>query len=165
MKSFLFFTLFGILFLVPKQENNYLFKIERSIDADAIYYKVNTTSNGNLNQKNPIDVFWLRHSKDDEKEPLTWVQENYSYGVEIIAITPNVARFQFAAYDKRDLILKRDKSGKFKVFLKQKNDFSVLKQVNIQIDGGTFWLPEIKKVDIHTLNSQTGKKQLETIVP
>lgn len=52
-----------------------LFIIERSRDMDEVWYSLNTVKNGNLDERMPINVFWVRKSTNNKKDPLTIIQK------------------------------------------------------------------------------------------
>ena len=57
-------------------KNNLLFKIERNRDADEIYYELNPDETGRPDKKEPVKVYWVKHTQNGKTEPLTWIQKN-----------------------------------------------------------------------------------------
>ena len=142
-----------------------LFKIERSKDANQIFYNLNTINNNKLNPENPINIYWIRKTEGGKIKPLTWIQKHYAYGVDYTYASENFAKFHFVSSNKRDFILKRDKTGDFKVFTQLNNKEVEVNRIFIQIDGGTFWFPNISHVELHTKDPLTHKNIVEIIVP
>ena len=161
--------LLGFIFLnfTIETENtkNILFKIERSKDLNTVYYKVNTDKYGNLIKNKPIEIFWIKYSEKARKEPLTWIQDNYSYGLKFLKIEKRSAKFQFVSYEKKNFNLRKDKNGKYKVYTLSKGKEVEVKRIYVHINGGTFWVPEISKVELHAKCSVSGSKSIEIIKP
>jgi hypothetical protein len=139
--------------------------IERSRDTDKIHYQINLTDSGNINQDEPITIFWKRHTKNGIEEPLTWIQNNFSYGLKYKSIDHNEAVFQFVGYSKRNFQLKRNQDGLFCVFTESKGEFVELNKIFIQIDGGTLWVPEISRIEIHSKLVNNGAIFQEILKP
>ena len=64
-KSILILSIFVLFidssFINETQNKSYhLFKIERSNDANEIFYDINTEKTGRLNINNPINPYWFR---------------------------------------------------------------------------------------------------------
>jgi hypothetical protein len=141
-----------------------LFKIERSRDADEIYYEVRVTDEGQLDQKNPIDIFWIRHTKDGAVEPLTRIQRKLSYGLSFLNITDDQALFRFAAFSKV-MTLQKTADGRYHVFTLVNGATVEVERIFIQFDGGTFLLPKISRVELHVISPETNKHYAELIHP
>lgn len=144
---------------------NHLFKIERSKDANEIFYDINSTLSGKLNTENPIQVYWIKHAEKAQAEPLTWIQEKYSYGLKFLKVSENEAEFQFVSYNKRNFFIKKLERNVFKVFTISEKKLVEVNRIFIQIDGGTFWLPKISRVELHATNVKSGAKTIEIINP
>ncbi|PJA08716.1 MAG: DUF4833 domain-containing protein [Flavobacteriales bacterium CG_4_10_14_0_2_um_filter_32_8] len=143
----------------------HLFKIERSKDANEIFYDINLEKTGTLSITEPIYPYWRRQTEGGAIKPLTWIQQHYAYGLEYVYASGNYAKFHFVSYKKRDFVLKKNASGDFKVFTQLNNKEVEVNRIFIQIDGGTFWFPKISKVELHTKEAVTNKNIVEIIKP
>lgn len=141
------------------------FKIERSRELNEIIYEIGTNENGNLNVSEPIRVYWIKHTDGNKIEPLTWIQQNYAYGLRFFDVTENDAKFQFVSYKYRKFFVKRNRKGIFKVYTKSLNRIVEVRRIFIQFDGGTFWIPNISKVELYVKDILTGDQFVETIKP
>ncbi|WP_372776649.1 DUF4833 domain-containing protein [Mangrovibacterium sp.] len=141
-----------------------LFKIERSRDADEIYYEVRVTEDGHLDQKNPIDIYWIRHTKNGAVEPLTRIQRKLSYGLNFLDITNDQAHFRFAAFSKV-MTLQKTADGRYHVFTRVNGQNAEVERIFIQFDGGSFLLPKISRVELHVFSAETNKHYAELIHP
>jgi hypothetical protein len=144
-----------------------LFYVGRSLNEDIIVYELNTDENGNLQKEAPIRMYWLRKTENNRTEPLTWIQNKYSYGLKFIEggnIPKGEYHFHFAGYMERTLVLKNSPKG-YKVFTLINNMPIELSHIFIHITGGTFWVPTIPKVEIHGQDPKTGQKTVDVIYP
>lgn len=158
---------FGLLFvgfISPSPSPN-LFSIGRSKDANEIFYTINLDNSYKLNTENPINVYWIKKTESNKIEPLSWIQKKFAYGLVYLSKSENYAKFRFAAYDKRVFELKKNKNNEFKVFTISGNKEVEVNRIYIYITGGTFWMPEIPKVELFATVSGTDKKIKETIIP
>jgi hypothetical protein len=103
-------------------ERQFLFKIERTRDADEVYYDANLLADGSLHLENPVNVYWVRHTGDGHHEPLTWMQKRYAYGINILERATDRVVFQFVSYSKMAFVLRRDRHGVFKVYVANTHD-------------------------------------------
>lgn len=145
--------------------NKQLFSIGRSKDANEIFYSINLEKNNKLNIEEPIKVYWLKRIEKNSIEPLTWIQNKFAYGIVYLKKSDSYAKFRFAAYDNRVFELKKNKNNEFKVFTISENKEVEVNRIYIYITGGTFWIPEIPKVELFATISGTDKKIKETIIP
>lgn len=145
--------------------SNSLFKIERSKDANEIYYELKTLSNNSLDKENPINIYWVRNTEGGKTKPLTWIQQHYAYGLEFISSSQQKAKFHFVSYDKKEFTLKKDVEGNFKVFTVKDKKEVIVNRIFIQIDGGSFWFPTISRVELHTTDPLTDIDEVEIIHP
>ena len=151
----------------PDYDNSPLFIINRSRDANEIWYSINSDQNGQINDEKPIQAFWVKKEKNDRIEPLTWIQKKYAYGVKVLgADLKNVDKwkFQFVSYSKRSFILKK-KDGQYKVFTTSNGKEIEVTRIFVQIDGGSFWVPTISYVKLIGVCPQTHKVVTEIITP
>ena len=80
-------NIFSFAFEPGNEENNILFKIGRNRDANEIHYEVKTTAYGTLDLEEPIKIYWIKYNKHGTVEPLTIIQQNFSYGLKFLERT------------------------------------------------------------------------------
>jgi len=142
-----------------------LFTIERSRDADKVYYEIARDSFGRLHTQEPIKVYWILHTQDNQTAPLTRIQRNFSYGLHFKEISPTRAIFQFASSKERDFELKKSVQGEYRVYTQSGNRMLELQKMYIEFAGGTHLLPKIGRVDLYLLDTATGKTVIEALEP
>ena len=142
-----------------------LFKIERSKDANQILYDVNIKQTGDFDAKNPINVYWIKNTKGGKIEPLTWIQKKYAYGLKYLNVNDDFATFQFVSYNKMFFTLRKKKDNQFEVYTKYNGNLLKMDRIFIQLDGGSFWVPNITAVKVYAKNVKTGEDVIEVIKP
>ena len=133
------------------EHENYLFKINRSRDADEIRYTVNLNKSGIPDKMLPIKAYWVRKTKNLETEPLTWIQNKYAYGIRIVqpfSTQHENLKFQFVSFAEQTFELRKTVNGKFKVFTVIENKEIEVARIFVQIDGGSFWVPSVPYVKL-----------------
>ncbi|MDG1476445.1 MAG: DUF4833 domain-containing protein [Vicingaceae bacterium] len=142
-----------------------LFKIERSKDNNQIFYDVNIDGSGNFDAENPINIYWIRNTEGGKIKPLTWIQKKYAYGLKFLKIDKDFATFRFVSSKKMYFTLKKNNNNHFEVYSKYKDQLLNINRIFIQIDGGTFWFPNITAVEVYAKNVKTGEDVIEIITP
>jgi len=158
----LFFTLF-VFSLEAFGEHPRLFSIERSRDANIICYSLNLDKSNRLQTDEPIQVNWLMKTNDNKTSPLSWVQNRFSYGIVYLVKTEAYAKFHFAGYKARVFELKKNQFGAYKVFTISEGKEVEVDRIFIYITSGTFWMPEIPKVELYAKLVGNGQPYIETI--
>lgn len=152
----------------PEGVENLLFYIQRTINSNTIVYSLNQDEDGNLNEKEPIKVFWKKYAQGGKIDPLTYIQRNYSYGVEakLFDAEKKSYYFEFVSYHKkRFYLMKSDTDNKYHVYGYVNNKLSVLQNILIRIEGGSFWVPNIKNVEVKAYDPSTKSEIVEIIKP
>jgi hypothetical protein len=147
------------------ETSSLLFKIGRSKDSNEIIYLANTVRNEQLNPGNPITPYWRKQTSGNIKESLTWIQQKYAYGLKYISKSDQNAVFQFVSYNKRNFELKKKRNGEYAVFTLSGKEEVEVHRIFIQIDGGTFWVPKISRVELHATAVNSRKPLIEIIIP
>ena len=142
-----------------------LFKIERSKDNNQIFYDVNVDKNGNFNNEEPINIYWIKNTEGGTTKPLTWIQKKYAYGLKFLKISDDYATFRFVSSKQMYFTLKKDNKNHFEVYSKYKGQILNINRIFIKIDGGTFWFPNITAVEVYAKNVKTGEDVVEIITP
>ncbi|MBW6480423.1 MAG: DUF4833 domain-containing protein [Bacteroidales bacterium] len=150
-----------------KFNETYLFKIERSRDADIIYYKLNINSDGLIDQNEPLEIFWIKHSDRNQKEPLTRIQNSLSYGVKYLEKTKKKLLFRFQSANERDFIITTDDvlNSSYRVYTKVNGKLMIFEKMYIHFGNESFWNPKIDQIDLHVSDPHTGKKIVDTFKP
>ncbi len=146
--------------------SRFLFKIERSRNADEVVYELNMDANSRINGKEPIKVYWLKKTDHHKTESLTRVQQKYSYGIKYSDQTnhaTNEWHFHLIAYPQKILVLKAMKNNTFKVTTTAGNQEIIVKRIFIRFENNSFWFPSISSVILYGQEILTGRMIAETL--
>lgn len=118
-----------------------------------------------FDSENPINIYWIRNTEGGKVKPLTWIQKKYAYGLKFLKISDDYATFRFVSSKQMYFTLKRNNNNHFEVYSKYKDQILNINRIFIQIDGGTFWFPNITAVEVYAKNIKTGEDVIEIITP
>ncbi|CAN5310790.1 hypothetical protein BH23BAC1_BH23BAC1_48360 [soil metagenome] len=80
-------------------------------------------------------------------------------------LTRRALVFHFAPYEQKEFTLQKHPDGTFSVRGEFEGKTITLERIFIQIDGGTFWVPKISKINVHGYCMYSKKKIISTINP
>lgn len=152
----------------PEGIDNMLFYVQRTINANTIVYELNTNKDGDINESEPIKAYWIKYAQGGKIDPLTFIQRKYAYGVKakLIDKEKKTFSFEFVSYNKRQFYLSKSSvDNKYRVYGFVNNKLSVLNNICVKIEGGTFWLPNVKSVEVKAKDPNTLAENIEIIKP
>lgn len=166
MKKIIVFVLF--LFMVcldiHAEKTSNLFIIERSKNANVVKYDAVMTDNGKINEKNPIDAYWLLYAyKNGEREELSaFDKKAYGFKVKYNKETNNFDFVLKAVKDKPMMLGLYD--GVPKVVIKINDIDCFLEMVYIESKDGAFGIPKVKYYELFGSDIKTGNSQKQKIL-
>ncbi|MBD2769952.1 DUF4833 domain-containing protein [Hymenobacter sp. BT664] len=154
----------GTVFPVPTGIANQLFYLQRDPNSNTIIYQLNVNAAGKLNEEEPVRVFWIRYAEQGERKDLNFVQRKFAYGLSTKKLAPDKYELKFAAYDKvRFFLMKSAVDNAFHVLVTIANKQIVLTRVFLRIEGGTFWVPNVKYIEFKGWNAATREPVVERV--
>ncbi|MEJ7664652.1 MAG: DUF4833 domain-containing protein [Hymenobacter sp.] len=133
-----------------------MFYLQRDPNTNTIVYQLNVNEAGQLDKEEPINIFWLRYQEQGQRKPLNFIQRRFAYGFTSKKLGPNKYELKFAAYGKLPLyLMKSGPDNAFHVFVTVANTQIQLERVYLRIEGGTFWVPNVKYIELQGLNTAT----------
>jgi hypothetical protein len=151
-------------FPVPKGVDNQLFYLQRDPNTNTIIYALNEDANGNVNKEEPVAVYWLRYDENGEKKSLGYIQRKFAYGIDSKVIGKEQYELRFVSHKKLPLYLvKSELDKKFHVYVTVNNKKIQIDRIFLRIEGGSFWLPNVKYVEIRGVNTSTNTAVTERI--
>ena len=151
-------------FPVPAPSKDLLFYIQRNKNANTIVYEVAREADGRLRDKDPVRVFWIRHTEGGLREPLNLMERTIAYGVSHKYTHDGLATMKFVASDKYPFIVQIRPGGQAEAWVTLKGRMARLHHVYIQAVEGA-WRPKIAWIDIHGTDVITGKPLMERYIP
>jgi hypothetical protein len=139
----------------PKQ----LFYLQRTPNANTIICELNDDKNGVLDPDDPVHVFWLRYTEQQQgqRAELSYIQRHYAYGVSANQIGPDKYELHFVSYKKYSMYLEKASDHKYHVFATINGQIAILNRIFVSIHGGSFWLPHVDYVELKGIDPVTGK--------
>ncbi len=149
---------------VPVGVANQLFYLQRDPNTNTVIYQLNVNSAGRLDEDEPVRVFWIRYDEQGQRKDLNYIQRKFAYGLTAKRVAADRYTLKFAAYDKVPFyLMKSSVDNAFHVFTVIGNKQIVLTRVYLRIEGGTFWVPNVKYIEFKGWNAATREPVLERI--
>ncbi|MET3114421.1 phosphatidylglycerophosphate synthase [Pedobacter sp. CG_S7] len=146
-----------IKFPTPKGIKNQLFYLQRDPNTNTIIYELNMDTKGKIITKDPVKVYWMRYQDNGEKKDLNYIQRKFAYGIESKALGNNQYQLNFVSYKKFPMyLLKSEIDNKYHIYVMANNKKMLLEKVFVRIEGGTFWVPNVKYVELRGINSKNN---------
>ncbi len=151
-------------FPVPTGIPNQLFYLQRDPNTNTVIYQLNVDNGGGLDEREPVRIFWLRYAEQGQRQELSFIQRKFAYGIKAKKLAINKYELKFAAYDKvRFYLMKSGSDNAFHVYTTVANKQIVLERIFLRIEGGTFWVPNVKYVEFKGWNAATREQVAERL--
>ncbi|MBH8559632.1 DUF4833 domain-containing protein [Hymenobacter negativus] len=152
------------VFPVPSGVPNQLFYLQRDPNTNTVIYQLNVDRAGHLNEDEPVNVFWIRYDEHGERKDLNFIQRKFAYGLTAEKLATDKYELKFAAYNKVRFYLLRSPTDKaLHVYTTIAGKQIQLERVFLRIEGGTFWVPNVKYIEFKGLNTATLQPIVERI--
>ncbi len=155
----------AIRFPTPSGIVNQLFYLQRDPNTNTIIYQLNVNERGQVNRKEPIHVFWMRYEEGGQLKELNFIQRRFAYGLKARQIEPDTYELRFVSYSRFQFYLsKPDGEDQYRVYTTIARKRAVLKRIYVHIEeGGSFWKPNVKYVELSGTDEVTGTDVMERI--
>ncbi|MGI4833469.1 MAG: DUF4833 domain-containing protein [Janthinobacterium lividum] len=151
-------------FPVPSGIANQLFYLQRDPNTNTVIYQLNVNKAGQLDEEEPINVFWMRYDEQGQRKDLNYIQRRFAYGLSAKKMTADKYVLKFSAYSKIPLYLLRSGADNaFHVVAVLNNRQIVLTRVYLRIEGGSFWVPNVKYIELKGWNAATREPVTERL--
>ncbi|MDO7745100.1 MAG: DUF4833 domain-containing protein [Pedobacter sp.] len=151
-------------FPTPKGIANQLFYLQRDPNTNTIICALNQDNKGVIDKDEPVNVYWIRYADEGEKKELGYVQRKFAYGIESKAMGKDQYELRFVSHKKLPMYLtKSEDDKKYHVYVTVNNKKIQIERIFLRIEGGSFWLPNVKYVDIKGINTSTNELTTERI--
>ncbi|MDQ0640513.1 hypothetical protein QF042_004078 [Pedobacter sp. W3I1] len=150
-------------FPTPKNVDHMLFYLQRDPNTNTLIYALNLKENGSINTDDPIQVYWIRYGEKGQKKDLGYIQRKFAYGIDTKALGADKYEFRFVSHKKLPFYLQRYSDKSYHVSVTINNRIIRVTRLFIRIQGGSFWLPNVKYGEIEGIEESTGKPVVERI--
>ncbi|MCC6371551.1 MAG: DUF4833 domain-containing protein [Bacteroidia bacterium] len=143
-----------------------LFYVQRSINKNTIVYQLNYKDNNELNEKEPIRMYWINYATSGANEELNYIQRKYAYGLNVALIDneKKTFAFNFVSYKKQTLYLIKGTDKKYHVFSYFNNRLVQVNRIYVHIEGGSFWTPKVKYIEVDGKDPVKNEELTEKII-
>ncbi|MNI56918.1 hypothetical protein D3C87_997210 [compost metagenome] len=151
-------------FPTPKNIDNMLFYLQRDPNTNTLIYSLNLEKDGEINRSQPVSVYWLRYAEQGEKKDLGYIQRKFAYGILAKELSKDRFELRFVSHKKLPFYLLRSANDQKYYVSVTLNDKKIkINRLFIRIEGGSFWLPNVKYASIEGTELTTGKAITERI--
>jgi len=143
----------------PARTTKSLFYIQRSHNKNTIVYDLNILPDGKLNKESPIHPYWIRYEEGGGTQELSFIQRKYAYGLYYETIDESKGSYKvfFVCYSKKYIyLLKSNKDFRYHAYISLNNKFIELNKIFIKTEGGTFWFPVVRYVEVNGIDMATN---------
>lgn len=145
-------------------DDDRVFFIARSKNANIVCYDVNTDKKGNLNEKEPLRVYWINKTDHPgEISELSYIQNKMAYGYSSKALGKGIYEISLVAFPSRKLILERNPKGKYHGRMLIGGQQAVLTKIFVQAKPESFL--KVAWIDLSGFGLEGGKPLSERITP
>lgn len=150
-------------FPTPKGIANQLFYLQRDPNLNTLIYELNI-QDGVVDREEPVIGYWIRYGEGGKKQDMSYVQKKFAYGVQSKEIGKDHFELRFVSHKKLALYLQRSETDKkFHVTVTVNNKKLVLDRIFVRIEGGSFWLPNVRYVELRGFNQESNAVITERI--
>ncbi|GAB3736292.1 DUF4833 domain-containing protein [Spirosoma lituiforme] len=153
-----------VSFPVPKGIPNQLFYLQRDPNSNTIVCTLNV-KNGKLDKQDPVHIFWIRYTEQNQQKELSYIQRTFAYGVKARPVANEQYELTFVSYKKLPLhLVKSDRDAGYYVYANVNQKKVILNRIYLHIEGGTMWVPNVKYIQLEGTNASTGESTVERIM-
>jgi hypothetical protein len=141
-----------------------LFIMERSKNANVVHYDARLTSDGKLDPKEPVTVYWVLLAEDGRRKKLSWIEKKKAYGF-TIKRDPSVNGYKMTlvAAPKHQITVKKEKdSVHAETVINGRR--AILEKMYINASDGLTG-PKVRYIEVYGKDLQTGKQLREKMLP
>ncbi len=152
----------------PQRTYKSLFYVQRSHNKNTIVYDLNVNEDGRLVTETPIHPYWIRYEEGGEIQELSFIQRKYAYGLDYtpIDISKGYYKVYFVCYSKKYFELKRSThDNRFHAYISLNGKYIEMKKVFVKTEGGTFWFPVVKYIEVTGIDMSTMQNISVRFVP
>ena len=145
-------------------EQQHLFKIERSKNANIVQYDARVLPDGTLDPYKPVVGYWIRLAEDGRKMKLRFLEKRFAYGFRAAYDSAsNSATMVMKAAIGRELKVLETADGYRAMIMIDGRD-AVIEKIFVQNSGKRLF-KKVKYIELHGVDSVTGEDRFERYVP
>jgi hypothetical protein len=143
-------------------ERQHLFIIERSTNANTVFYDLRLNADGTPPRKNPVDAYWMRYASNGERMELRWFEEKMAYGVKIKSdVSATGFDMRLKAFDER-MISVREVDGVYQPIIEIDGAPAYLRKVKVTTSEGGL-IPMVHYIELFGDAPKSGSEVYEKV--
>ena len=146
---------------VPPKTANRLFYLQRNLNENTVVYDLKFSSNGQVDTREPLDVYYIRYALDGKPAGLKWIERKMAYGYSSEHQGDGVFEVELIAYPDRKIEVKKQK-GRYRALMQIAGRQAELTHIYVYDDESGL-LPKVQYVDIYGKDATTGQELYERI--
>jgi hypothetical protein len=151
-------------FPTPKGIANQLFYLQRDPNLNTLIYELNIDKSGKVDEDQPVLAYWIRYGENQARKDLSYVQRKFAYGIDSKKTAKDQFELRFVSHKKLPLYLvKSAEDKKYHVYVTINNKKLLLDRIFVRIEGGSFWIPNVKYVELRGINQANDTLVTERI--
>ena len=140
-----------------------LFHLERNKNANIVVYDVRVLPDGNLTEKDPVIVYWLKLAEDGERKGLKRIEKRMAYGFKVEARDDNRLTLEMKADIGRNIVVDAVE-GTYRAFIEIDGHEALLDKIFVFADEGGM-LPTVEYIELFGVDVETGAEVYEKFLP
>ncbi len=141
---------------VPREKQQ-LFYLQRDPDANTLVYTLNKVD-GKLDDKKPVEVYWIKYEDDGEHEDLTFIQRKLAYGIQHKKLKDGEYEICLTSFKRLPLKLAYCPEARdYRAYASINNQETIVQQIFVRIDGGSMFKPNVDYIEIAGNERKSGK--------
>lgn len=150
-----------IVFPTPQGISNQLFYLQRDPNTNTIICQLNVDKRGEVIKDKPVNVFWMRYGDQGEKKELSYIQRKFAYGIISKDLGNGQFELRFTSHKNLPMyLIKSAPDKKYHIYATINNKKMELERIFLRIEGGSFWFPNVKYVEIKGRDASAPSKQI-----
>lgn len=152
----------------PAGINNMLFYVQRTLNSNTVIYELNLDKDGNINESEPIKIYWIKYSQNNKVDELNYIQRNRAYGLQTKMIDKEKKsfKFSFVSYKSKDFyLIKSKEDNKYHVYGYVNNKLCILQNIFVKVEGSSLGIPNVKQVEVTAKDPSDSSMLTEIVHP
>ena len=145
-------------------EEQHLFKIERSKNANIVQYDVRVRPDGTLDPDKPVVGYWIRLAEDGRRMKLRFLEKRFVYGFKTSydPASNSVTMIMKANFGRQMKVLKTTDGYRAEIMIDGRN--SLIGKIFVHASQKRF-SRKIEYIELYGVDSVTGEDRFERYVP
>ena len=140
-----------------------LFVIERTTNGNVVHYDARLNTDGDLDAREPVVVYWTMGSATGKRQPLSFLERTRAYGFQIRTKSPGRYMLTVVSHKRVEIeVYKEGDQVRAETTIDGRRAYLMKIFANIQ---STLFLPKVRYVELFGTDVLTGVNRYQKILP